>query len=326
MLRTPISGIEVFLAIVREGSLRAAAKALGVGAPAVSHQLKALERKIGVDLLVRTTRSMELTDAGRTLLQGAAPAFKEITDAIEGTRAIGRSTTGTLRLTLPRSAYKMLIAPMLADFQACYPDVCLELSINEGLIDIVKEGFHAGFRLGDRLTTDMVAVRLTGPLTPCYSAAPAYLAAFGRPQHPRDLLHHRSVRYKFVSARRVQDWQFLEDGQVKIVDPPTRLVFDSMQSVMLAVRDGHGIGWSLRPVIEDDLHAGALETLLDPYVVMLPPYYLYYRSRTGASRSCASSSISWRRRASPLPPPVSDQSCPDQGSRLPGNSGGLPFA
>ena len=276
MSRAPISGIEVFLAIVREGSLRAAARSLGVGAPAVSHQLKAFERKIGVDLLVRTTRSIELTDAGRTLLAGAAPAFKEMIDAIEGTRVIGNSNTGTLRLTLPRSAYKMIIAPVLADFQARYPDVCLDLSINEGLVDIVKEGFHAGFRLGDRLTTDMVAVRLTGPLTPCYSAAPSYLAAFGRPQHPRDLLNHKCVRYKFVTSNRIWDWQFVEDGQTKSVDPPTRLIFDSMQSVMQAVRDGNGIGWSLRAVIEDDLQAGALETVLDPYVTELPPYYLYY--------------------------------------------------
>ena len=276
MTRLPISGVEVFLAIVREGSLRAAARSLGVGAPAVSHQLKALERRIGVNLLVRTTRSLELTDAGRTLLAGAAPAFEEIIDAIEGSRRIGGSNSGTLRLTLARSAYKMIIAPLLAEFQARYPEVCLELSINEGLVDIVKDGFHAGFRLGDRLTTDMVAVRLTGPLTPCYSAAPSYLAAYGRPEHPRDLLAHKCVRYKFVTAKRIWDWQFTEDGQVKTVDPPTRLVFDSMQSVMLAVRDGHGIGWSLRAVIEDDLQSGALETVLDSYVTTLPPFYLYY--------------------------------------------------
>lgn len=276
MVQSPISGIEVFLAIVRAGSLRAAARSLGVGAPAVSHRLKALERRIGVDLLVRTTRSIELTEAGRTLLAGAGPAFKEIADAIEGTRVIGRSTTGTLRLTLPRSAYKMIIAPVLADFQSRYPDVCLDLSINEGLVDIVREGFHAGFRLGDRLTTDMVAVRLTGPLTPCYAAAPSYLAAQGRPEHPRDLLRHKCVRYRFVTAKRIWDWQFVEDGQTKIVDPPSRLVFDSMQSVMQAVRDGLGVGWSLRGVIEDDLRAGALESLLEPYVATLPPYYLYY--------------------------------------------------
>jgi DNA-binding transcriptional LysR family regulator len=276
MVRAPISEIEVFLAIVREGSLRAAARSLGVGAPAVSHRLKALERKLGVALMVRTTRSIELTEAGRTLLAGAAPAFRQLNDAIERTRVIGTSTTGTLRLTLPRSAYRIVIAPALADFQVLYPDVRLELSIDEGLVDIVREGFHAGFRLGDRLTSDMVAVRLTDPLASCYSAAPSYLDAFGRPRHPRDLLNHKCVRYRFVTANRIWDWHFVEDGQTKVVDPPTRLVFDSMQSVMQAVRDGNGIGWSLRAVIADDIEAGALETVLDAYAPTMPPFYLYY--------------------------------------------------
>lgn len=276
MIRASISGIEVFLAIVREGSLRAAARSLGVGAPAVSHQLKALERRLGVDLLVRTTRSIELTQAGRTLLTGTAAAFEEIIEAIEGARTIGKSTTGTLRLSMPISAYKMIIAPVLTDFQARYPDVCLGLSINEGLVDIVKEGFHAGFRLGDRLTSGMVAVRLTGPLTPCYFAAPSYLEAIGRPKHPGDLLNHKCVRYKFITANRIQDWQFMEDGQTKTVDAPTSLVVDDMETLRQAVRDGQGIGWSLRAVIEDELQAGALETVLDPYVLKLPPYYLFY--------------------------------------------------
>ncbi len=276
MDRTPVGGLEVFLAIVRAGSLRAAARALGVGAPAVSHQLRAFERRIGVDLLVRTTRSLELTEAGRALLAGAGPAFEEIVGAIEGTRAIGRSKTGTLRLTLPISAYKIVIAPALAQFQARYPEISLNLSINEELVDIVGEGLHAGFRLGDRVTPGMVAVRLTGPLSPCYFAAPAYLATFGRPRHPGELLDHRCVRYRYRTANRVQDWQFMEDGQTKSVDAPTRLLVDDMETLRQAVRDGQGIGWCLRPMIEDELRAETLETLLDPYVVKLPPYYLYY--------------------------------------------------
>ncbi len=276
MSRTPLSGIEVFLAIVREGSLRAAARALGVGAPAVSHQLKALEARMGVDLLVRTTRSIELTDAGRALLAGAGPAFEEIVEAIEGSRAVGKSTTGTLRLTLPRGAYLMVIGPVLGAFQERYPDVCLDLSINEQLVDIVKEGFHAGIRAGDLLTTDMVAVRLTGPLTPCFMAAPSYLEKYGRPDHPRDLLVHKCIRHKFMTAKRVGDWHFVENGQTKTIDPPTTLIFDNMQSVAQAVRDGHGIGWALRGVIAEDLARGALVSILDPYIKPLPPFYLYY--------------------------------------------------
>ena len=276
MARVPINGVELFLAIVREGSLRAAARSLGIGAPAVSHQLKALEQRIGVDLLVRTTRSIELTEAGRVLLAGAAPALEEMMEAIEGTRAIGKSTSGTLRLTLPSSAYQIILAPLLADFQARHPDVRLDLSINESLVDIVGEGFHAGFRLGDRLRPGVVAVRLTRPLTPCFFAAPAYLETRGRPQHPRDLLNHSCVRYRYITANRVHEWQFVEDGQMKTVDAPTRLIVDDMETLRLAVRGSNGIGWTLRALIEEELSAGTLVTILDGYMPPLPPYYLYY--------------------------------------------------
>ena len=276
MKRPPLNGIEVFLAIIQEGSLRAAAKSLGVGAPAVSHQLKSLEEKIGVELLVRSTRTIELTDAGRVLLTAAAPAFREIVDAVEKTREIGKSTTGTLRLTLPRSAYRTVIAPLLADFQSAYPDVCLDISLHEGLVDIVRERFHAGIRLGDRLSPDMVAVRLTDSLRPAFSAAPGYLDAHGRPVHPRDLLNHNCIRYKYISANQVADWEFIEDGQTKTIDPPTRLIFDNMQNVIQAACDGHGIGWSMLSTVEDYVRAGTLETILEPYVKDLPPFYLYY--------------------------------------------------
>ena len=276
MSHPPITGIGVFLTIVREGSLRAAARSLGIGAPAVSHQLKALERKLGVDLLVRTTRSIDLTDAGRTLLAGTEPAFQEIVSAIKETREIGKSKAGTLRLTLPRSAYTIVISPILADFQAAYPDICLDVSVSERLVDVVQDGFHAGIRLGDKLTTDMVAVRITEPLSSAYSAAPSYLEVWGRPMHPEDLLTHKCIRHKLLSANRVADWQFTVDGQPMVVDPPVKLIFDNIQLVTRAARDGHGIGWSIRRVIEEDLKNGELETVLDPYTIELPPFYLYY--------------------------------------------------
>ena len=276
MNRIPVTGLEVFLAIANEGSLRAAGRALGIGAPAVSYQLKTLEKRLGVALMVRTTRSVELTEAGRILLRGVEPAFREILESFDNAREAGKSKTGTLRLTLPRSALKIVILPVLAEFQATYPEICLDLSINEGLVDIVREGFHAGIRLGDIVNPDMIAVRMTGPLTPAFAAAPSYLDAFGRPKHPRDLFDHKCVRAKYISANRIADWQYVEDGQVKTIDPPTTLILDSFQSVMQAVRDGFGIGWSMRRVIQDHLESGALETVLDQFVTTLPPFYLYH--------------------------------------------------
>jgi DNA-binding transcriptional LysR family regulator len=276
MMRTPFNGIEIFLAIVREGSLRAAARSLGIGAPAVSHHLNTLEGELGVGLLSRTTRSVELTAAGRALLEGAAPAYSEITRAVEQARQAGRAETGTLRLSLPWSAYRIAIAPVLPKFRARYPDIRLDLSFDEALVDIVRGGFHAGIRLGDRLAPGMVAIRLTPPLKAAYSAAPSYLDAHGRPDRPGDLLAHQCIRYRFITTNRIADWPFVEDGQMFTVDPPASLVFDSFQAVVQAACAGHGIGWSLRPVVEEELRAGVLETILDTFVTDHPPFYLYY--------------------------------------------------
>ncbi len=276
MERTPVHGIEVFLTIVREGSLRAAARTLGVGAPAVSLQLKALEEKMGAALLFRTTRSIELTDAGRVLFEAAAPAYRDMIYAVKKTREVGQSTKGTLRLSLSRGAYVTAIAPVLEKFQADNPGICLDLSLNEGLVDIIRDGFHAGIRLGDILSPDMVAVRLTPPLTPAYFAAPAYLDRHGRPEHPRDLLDHRCIRYRLPTANKVADWHFTEEGQDKTIDPPARLIFDHMVGVIQAAREGHGIGWSLRATVDEHFASGNLNSVLDPFVRELPPFYLYY--------------------------------------------------
>jgi len=276
MRRTSLAGLEIFLAIARAGSIRGGAAALGLGAPAVSHQLKKLEEAIGVTLFSRTTRSLELTEAGRTLLEGAEPAFGELAAALEAARGTGRARKGALRITLPWSAYRIVLAPHLAEFQAAYPDIRLELSFDEALVDIVAGGFHAGIRLGDRLSPGMIATRLTPPLKGAYSASPAYLDAHGRPAHPRDLLSHRAIRYRFISTNRIADWPFVEDGREFAVDPPAALVFDSFQAVVQAAIAGHGIGWSLRAVVAEELAAGRLETVLGAYTPEHPPFFLYY--------------------------------------------------
>ena len=276
MERPPIYGIEVFLTIIQQGSLRAAARALGVGAPAVSHQLKMLEAKMGVDLLYRTTRSIELTDAGRILFDAAAPAYRDMVFAVKKTTQTSKSATGTLRLSLSRGAYITALAPVLDEFLSAHPGINLDLSLNEGLVDIIREGFHAGIRLGDRVEDKMVAVPLTAPLTPVFSATPSYLNKYGRPKHPRDLLNHHSIRYKPPTAKQMTNWQFVEDGQDKTINPPTRLIFDNIIGVVQATREGHGIGYSLMATVAEYLEAGELETVLDPYIKKLPPFYLYY--------------------------------------------------
>ncbi len=271
-----LKGIEIFLAVAKHGSFSAAARALGVGVPAVSQRLKTLELDLGVSLLTRTTRALDLTPAGRILLSGAGPALEQVQATVENARSAGKSKSGTLRLTIPWSAYKIAVAPVLAEFQEIYPEIRLEMSFDEALVDIVREGYHAGFRLGDRLADGMIATRLTDPLVAAYTASPAYFAEHGRPLHPKDLLSHNCICYRFVSANRIADWTFSVDGQETTMSPPARLVFDSFRSVVEAALAGHGIGWSLRAVVEDALADGRLESVLEPFTKMHPPFYIFY--------------------------------------------------
>ncbi len=276
MERIPTHGIEVFLTIVREGSMRAAADALGVGASAVTLQLKALEERLGIELLFRTTRRVELTDAGKVLFDAAAPAHRDLSYAIKKTREMARSTTGTLRLSLSRGAYIEALAPALESFLMEHPGISLDISWNEELVDIIRQGFHAGIRMGDMLAPDMIALRITGPIKSAFFAAPSYLEAHGTPKRPRDLLDHRCVRHRQPTSGMLREWWVLEDGQEKQIDPPARLVFDSAAGVIQAVRDGHGIGWSMRATMKDHLKTGDLQTVLEPYTKDLPPFYVYY--------------------------------------------------
>ena len=279
MSKIPVYGIEVFLTIVREGSLRAAAKALGIGAPAVSLQLKALEESMGVDLLHRTTRSIGLTEAGKVLFDSAAPAYRDLLDATKKTREIGTSLSGTLRLALSPEAYSEAIDPVLDAFLTDNPRINLDMSFREGPVDIVREGFHAGIRPRDVLSPDMIALRLTPPLETAFFASPAYLHQNGQPDHPEDLFRHQCIRFRPPNSGKHSDWIFDEDGDAKRIDPPARLTFDSTRGVIEAACLGRGIGWCLASAIDQDLRAGDLKLILEPYTRKLSPFNLYYRQQ-----------------------------------------------
>jgi DNA-binding transcriptional LysR family regulator len=276
MERVPTHGIEVFLAIVRDGSMRAAANSLGVGAPAVTLQLKALEEQLGIGLLFRTTRGIELTEAGKVLFDAAAPAHRDLSYAIKKTREMAKSTTGTLRLSLSREAYVAALAPHLGEYLAQNPGIKLNISWNEELVDLVRLGLHGGIRMGDLLTPDLIAVRITKPIKSAFFAAPSYLKTHGVPKRPRDLLEHQCIRQRHPSSDTLCEWWISEDGQDVRLDPTARLIFDSAEGVVHAARCGHGVGWAARVTLEDHLKRGDLKTLLEPYVKDLPPFYIYY--------------------------------------------------
>ncbi len=276
MGRLPFNGLEVFLAVAEHGSLRRAASAVGVQPPAISYQLKALEDRIGAVLFIRTTRSIKLTDAGRSLLNRAKPAITELGEAIEDARASGTVRKGTVRLTLPYVAYEMTVARRLVAFQRQFPEIELELSFDEAFVDIISDGFHAGVRLGEQIREDMIAVRLSPPFKEVVFAAPSYFDEHGRPDRPEDLLQHNCIRYRYISSRRFAEWQFDGSDGIKTIDVKGNLIVDSTNALINAARAGSGIGWLFRPSVEDDLRAGTLESVLDSHSIERPGYFLYY--------------------------------------------------
>ncbi len=281
MSKLPIGGIEVFLAVARHGNLKRASEALGVRAPAISYQLKALEDRLGTTLFLRTTRSVQLTDAGRALLSRAQPAVTQLEEAVEEARASSKVRKGAVKITLPYFAYELTIAKKLSAFQEAYPEIELELSFNEAFEDIAAEGFHAGVRSGGHIREDMIAVRLTPPLKQAFFASPDYFDKHGRPERPEDLLQHNCIRYRFIASKRIAEWEFNGPDGVTTVDVKGRLIVNSTSALLSASRDGLGIGWLFRPNVEDDIANGRLESVLDTFAVQDPGHFLYYPKANG---------------------------------------------
>ncbi len=275
-MRLPLIALETFEAIAREGSFKGAAVRLGLQPSTVSHQLKTLEDQLGAALIIRTTRSLSLTEAGRALLRGAGPAFEQLSDAIESARSAGHTARGSLRLAMPEFVYKLYVGPALRSFRAAYPEIELEMSFTEALSDILGEELHAGFRLGDRIAPDMVAIRLTRPLKLAVLASPKYLETRGTPTTPRDLLTHDCIRYRFQTSRQIAPWTFVEDGNDFTVSVDGPLVVNTLPtSVDLALQD-QGLIYTFKDYCADEIRKGDLVSVLEEHLGETPGIYIYF--------------------------------------------------
>ncbi|WP_420724305.1 LysR family transcriptional regulator [Hwanghaeella sp. LZ110] len=276
MNRSDLHALQTFLAIADQGSLRAAARVLGVNPPAISHQLKNFEDRLGTPLFVRTTRSVTLTDAGQTLYDGSRYLLGAIQDTVDNTRNAAQAKTGQLRITLPFRAWQLIVAPKLAGFQDTYPGIELDLTIEESLTDIIQGGFHAGIRLGDHLQENMIATRLSATEEAAYIASPRYLEKHGTPNRPQDLLTHHCIRHRWQSSGRIATWQFTGTKENYTVSPQGGLIFNDLRSVVDAASRGFGIGWSLKRGVQEDLDTDRLVQVLADYTPMRPGFFLYF--------------------------------------------------
>jgi DNA-binding transcriptional LysR family regulator len=276
MDRSDLSALQTFVAIAEQGSLRAAARFLGVNPPAVSSQLKAFETRLGTPLFLRSTRSVTLTDAGRALFDRSRHLLGGLREALDAARETRGAQSGTLRITLPFRAWQLIIAPKLATFQAACPGIVLDLDVEEGLTDIVSRGYHAGIRLGDHLQEDMVAVALSRAEEAAYVASPAYLRNHGVPELPGDLLRHVCIRHRQVTSGQIADWRFITPGGDVTVDVEGSLVLNDLRGVVDAAAHGFGIGWSLLRGVQEDIDKGLLVRVLAGVTPSRPGFSLYY--------------------------------------------------
>jgi len=275
-MRLPLATLEIFTAIAKTGSLRAAADALGVKPSTVSHQLRSLEDRLETALFIRTTRSVSLTEAGRALLRGAGPAFEQLAEAVETARTTGHGARGRLRLAVPDFAYHLMLGPSIKAFHEAYPDIELELSLTDALSDLMAEELHAGFRIGDRIASDMIAVRLTPPLRLLVAASPDYLFRRGTPQTPHDLLNHSCIGYRFQTSGKIAEWRFAGTNGSYSVEIGGKLVVNTLPASVDLAKRGLGLVYTFRDYCDEALLSGCLEPVLEDDLPEAAGLHIYY--------------------------------------------------
>lgn len=272
------SELALFLCIAKHRSLSRAAVELGLSPSALSHALRGIEERLGLRLLNRTTRSVALTEAGERLFARIDPAFRDINDALEDLNHFRGKPVGTLRINSGRASAQMVLLPIIADFLLAYPEIKMEVTEDDALVDMVSGGFDAGVRFGERIEADMVAI----PLGPCQRsvvvASPDFLARYPRPNHPQDLTTLPCIRHRFPSGT-IYRWEF-ERGGIKLetqVDGP--LILSDVAMMAKAAERGVGLAYVFDSMVAAELANGQLVRVLEDWCPHYPGLYLYYPSR-----------------------------------------------
>lgn len=281
-MATELDDLATFAAVVRAGGFRDAARAGTASASGLSEAIRRLEARLGVRLLNRTTRSVTPTEAGARLFERLGPALGEVEAALDVVNAFRDRPAGTLRLNVPANVARIVLPSIVTPFLKAYPEIRLEVTSEDGFIDILATGHDAGIRYDERLEQDMIAVPI-GPRFQCIAtaAAPAYLATYGQPDHPRDLLDHACMRGRFSSGR-IAVWEFERDGEIVRIDPAGPLLIQPGASADLLVDaaiGGLGIVHLFEDWLKPHLDNGALVPVLEPWWQRFTGPFLYYPGR-----------------------------------------------
>jgi len=278
-MRPDLSGLTALLTVAEKRSFTAAAAELRITPSAVSQSVRALEERVGARLLQRTTRSVGLTEAGTHFLAHLKPAMAGVDAAFRSLEGLRDRPGGTLRLALPRFGYEHVLGPRLVQFLSAYPDIRLDLSIDDAFVDIVQQGFDAGIRLGEMIDREMIGVPVTGDLRMAVVGSPSYFAARGKPSHPRELTSHDCIEYRARSTGVVYRWEFCERGRDFAVTIAGRVLLNDGEFMVDAARRGLGLAYVIESTVKDELANERLIRVLEPFCTPFAGFFLYYPSR-----------------------------------------------
>lgn len=275
--RTDLGDLDAFVAIARSGGFRKAAVVRGVSGSALSHAMRGLEARLGIRLFHRNSRSVSLTAAGEALLAELEPRFRGIDEAIDALARFRERPAGRVRVTALADAAKLLITPRLPSFIERFPDIDVEVSVDDRFVDMVGQGFDAGIRYGGSVPEDMVAARLTPDLAWVIVGAPGYLERHGRPSTPADLMAHRCIRIR-AGRDRIYQWELEKDGEAISLDVPGHLTLgNSTISIAMAVA-GAGLFYCLEDRVAAELANGTLKVVMHDWTTPGPGFHAYYAS------------------------------------------------
>jgi DNA-binding transcriptional LysR family regulator len=286
MARDNLSDILVFLAVARERSFTRAAVKLGMTQSALSHTIRALEARLGVRLLTRTTRSVSPTEAGERLLQNVAPRLEEIDAEIAAVSELGDRPAGTVRITATDHVIDNVLWPRLAAVLPQYPDIHLEISSDYRMVDVAAERYDIGVRWGDQVEKDMIAVRLTPDTQTVIVGAPDYFAHRPVPASIDDLMKHECIRLRLAGGG-VYAWEMLDRGEAVDVRVRGRYTFNGIYQILNAALSGCGLAFVPEDVAAPHLQAGRLVSVMADFCPKFPGLHAYYPGRRHASRALA---------------------------------------
>lgn len=274
-----VDDLVAFLAVAREHSFTKAAAQIGISQPALSAKMTALEARLGVRLLTRTTRSVSTTEAGERLLQSIGPHFQGIESGLAALSELRDKPAGSLRITSVEHASQTILAPALAQLLPFYPDISVEIINDYGLSDIIADRFDAGIRLGEQVAQDMIAVRIGPDFRQCVVGSPSYFKTHRKPKTPHDLTEHSCIALRLPTSGGLWSWPFVNKGRELKVRPAGQLSLNTISLQLDCALSGLGLAYLPEDLVTAHLASGQLVRVLEDWSTSLSGYHLYYPSR-----------------------------------------------